>query len=301
MIFTKRGFLGTKTIEDLYTLSQLKKHLINPRELLKINNQIHEARNIQEDVFLKAKKIKSLEKKKQLIERKYAKLKDECDKRVKKLEKTITWKLFYVSYVAANFIFQGYNYPLPLREIISNHGFRFGNIYSKVGHEIVHEDPFSFDSYLFESSKLCSVFLSGKRINLKILSKYKKKYENIPSISPISGFPAPASDYIENPIDLNKHLIKNYEATFLVRAKGQSMLGSGITDNGILVVDRSIKPRHDDIVVASVDGVFFCKRLKLKPNLCLMPDNPESPTIYIGAGQEYEIIGTVTSAINRFY
>ena len=301
MIFTKRGFLGTKTIEDLYTLSQLKKHLINPRELLKINYQIQEARNIKEDVFLKAKKIKSLEKKKQLIERKYAKLKDECDKRIKKLEKTITWKLFYISYVAANFIFQGYNYPLPLREIISNHGFRFGNIYSKVGHEIVHEDPFSFDSYLFESSKLCSVFLSGKRINLKILSKYKKKYENIPSISPISGFPAPASDYIENPIDLNKHLVKNYEATFLVRARGQSMLGSGITDHAVLVVDRSIKPRHDDIVIASVDGEFVCKRLKLKPNLCLMPDNPESPTIYIGAGQEYEIIGTVTSAINRFY
>ena len=61
------GFLGTKTIEDLYTLSQLKKHLINPRELLKINNQIHEARNIKEDVFLKAKKIKSLKKKKQLM------------------------------------------------------------------------------------------------------------------------------------------------------------------------------------------------------------------------------------------
>ena len=182
MLFTKRGFLGTKTIEDLYILSQLKKHLISPRELLKINEQIHEARNRKEDVFLKAKKIKSLEKKKQLIKRKYAKLKDECDKRIKKLEKTITWKLFYISYAAANFIFQGYNYPLPLREIISNHGFRFGNIYSKVGHEIVHEDPFSFDSYLFESSKLCSVFLSGKEINLKILSKYKKKYENIPSI-----------------------------------------------------------------------------------------------------------------------
>ena len=61
MIFTKRGFLGTKTIEYLYILSQLKKHLINPQELLKINREIDETRDIKEDVFLKAKKIKFLE------------------------------------------------------------------------------------------------------------------------------------------------------------------------------------------------------------------------------------------------
>jgi len=301
MIFTKRGFLGTKTIEDLYTLSQLKKHLINPRELLKINNQIHEARNIKEDVFLKAKKIKSLEKKKQLIERKYAKLKDECDKRIKKLEKTITWKLFYISYATANFIFQGYNYPSPLREIISNHNLRVGNIYAKTGLEIVDNDPFDNGSNLFESNKLCSAFLSGKEIDLKFLSKLKKKYENMPMVNPISGFPSPANDYIEDPIDLNKHFIKNHEATFLVRALGQSMHGSGINDQAVLIVDRSIKAKHNSIVVASIDGEFVCKRLKLKPKMCLMPDNPESPAIFIKEGQELEIVGTVTSAINRFY
>ena len=300
MIFTKRGFLGTKTIEELYMLSQLKKHLINPRELIRINNQIHEARNINEDLFLKAKKIKSLEKKKQLIERKYAKLKDECDRRIKKLKKTITWKLFYISYIAANFIFQGYNYPLPLREIISNHNLRAGNIYAKIGLEIVDNDPFDYASNMFETNKFCSAFLSGKKIDLKLLSKLKKKYENMPTANPISGLPSPASDYIESALDLTKHFIKNTEATFLVRALGQSMHGSGINDKAVLIVDRSIKAKHDSIVVASIDGEFVCKRLKLKPEICLMPDNPESPTIFIKEGQELEIVGTVTSAINRF-
>ena len=51
------------------------------------------------------------------------------------------------------------------------------------------------------------------------------------------------------------------------------MLGSGITDQAVLVVDRSIKPKHNSIVVASIDGEFVCKRLKLKPKMCLMPDN----------------------------
>ena len=77
------------------------------------------------------------------------------------------------------------------------------------------------------------------------------------------------------------------------------MLGSGITDQAMLVVDRSIKPEHNSIVVVIIDGEFVCKRLKLKPKICLMPDNPEYPPIFINSRQELEIIGVVTTAINR--
>ena len=98
-----------------------------------------------------------------------------------------------------------------------------------------------------------------------------------------------------------KHdLIKNGAATFLVRAQGQSMIGSGITDQAVLIVDRSIKPSHNSIVVATIDGEFVCKRLKLKPRMCLMPDNPDYPPLFINHGQELEIVGTVTAAINKF-
>ena len=120
-------------------------------------------------------------------------------------------------------------------------------------------------------------------------------------LEPVSvGFPSPANDYLESPIDLNQYLIKNGAATFLVRAQGQSMIGSGITDQAVLVVDRSVKPMHNSIVVASIDGEFVCKRLKLKPKMCLMPDNPDYPPIFINHGQELEIVGTVTAAINKF-
>ena len=67
-----------------------------------------------------------------------------------------------------------------------------------------------------------------------------------------------------------------------------------------MIVDRSIKPSHNSIVVATIDGEFVCKRLKLKPRMCLMPDNPEYPPIFINNGQELEIVGTVTAAINKF-
>ncbi|EKO35957.1 putative protein UmuD [SAR86 cluster bacterium SAR86E] len=120
-------------------------------------------------------------------------------------------------------------------------------------------------------------------------------------VEPVSvGFPSPANDYLESPIDLNQYLIKNGAATFLVRVSGDSMLNANIADQAILIVDRSLKPKHGSIVVASLDGDFVCKRLQLKPRLCLLPENPKYEPIYIQHGQNLDIMGTVTAAINKF-
>ena len=120
-------------------------------------------------------------------------------------------------------------------------------------------------------------------------------------VEPVSvGFPSPANDYLESPIDLNQYLIKNGAATFLVRVSGDSMLDANIADQAILIVDRSLKPKHGSIVVASLDGDFVCKRLQLKPRLCLLPENPKYEPIYIQHGQDLDIVGTVTAAINKF-
>jgi len=120
-------------------------------------------------------------------------------------------------------------------------------------------------------------------------------------VEPVSvGFPSPANDYLESPIDLNKYLIKNGAATFLVRVSGDSMVDANIADQAILIVDRSLKPKHSSIVVASLDGDFVCKRLQLKPRLCLLPENPKYKPIYIQNGQDLDIMGIVTAAINKF-
>ena len=120
-------------------------------------------------------------------------------------------------------------------------------------------------------------------------------------VEPVSvGFPSPANDYLESPIDLNQYLIKNGAAAFLVRVSGDSMLNANIADQAILIVDRSLKPKHGSIVVASLDGDFVCKRLQLKPRLCLLPENPKYEPIYIQHGQNLDIMGTVTAAINKF-
>ena len=74
-----------------------------------------------------------------------------------------------------------------------------------------------------------------------------------------AGFPSPATDYVENDIDLNNHLIKNIPSTFLIRAQGKSMNSVGIHDGDLLVVDRSLNPKNFSTVIVNVDEELVVK------------------------------------------
>ena len=312
MIFTKKGLLGTSVIEQLYVLSCLTAQTFNTRELRIINEQITDIRDkasIGDELFTKAKELKLLNKKKKLIETKYKKLRDECLKRTQALEQTLTWKTFIVFYSIAHYIFRGYAYPKPLKDIVSFHRFMEENIYSDTALEIDNKQwPFG-ESVLFESKKLCNEFLNGEIIDTKFLIRHTTlKVINLKEIDTMNSsniftntsnsFPSLASEYIESPIDLNKHLIKNSTTTFLIRAQGTSMLDSGITDQSILIVDRSVKPAHDSIIIVNLDGEFICRRLKLKPQMSLSSDNPNVPSIDINE-ESVDVIGVVTSCITK--
>ena len=114
------------------------------------------------------------------------------------------------------------------------------------------------------------------------------------------GWPSPADDYVEKPIDLNEYLIKNSAATYFVRVSGDSMVDAHIGDGAILIVDRSIEPTHNKIVIASINGSYACKRLLLKPTVCLMSENPKYSPIIIKQEEELEIAGTVIASINIY-
>lgn len=115
-----------------------------------------------------------------------------------------------------------------------------------------------------------------------------------------AGFPSPADDYVCDTLDLNEHLIPHREATFFVRAKGHSMIGAGIQDNDLLVVDRSLNPVHRSIVIAVIDGEFTVKRLsKRAGKIKLLAENPEYAPIELQEGQELQVWGVVTSVIHQ--
>ena len=74
-----------------------------------------------------------------------------------------------------------------------------------------------------------------------------------------AGFPSPATDYIEDDVDLNTHLVKNPPATFIIRVQGKSMSDVGIYDGDLLVVDRSINPKNSSTVIANVNEELVVK------------------------------------------
>lgn len=116
-----------------------------------------------------------------------------------------------------------------------------------------------------------------------------------------AGFPSPADDYIQGRLSLDEHLIAHKEATFFVRATGNSMVGAGIFDGDLLVVDKSLTPVSGDIVIALVDGDLTVKRfIKRGDKIVLKPENPRYTEIEFKDGQELQVWGVVTSAIKKF-
>ena len=115
-----------------------------------------------------------------------------------------------------------------------------------------------------------------------------------------AGFPAPSSDGVSTPLDLNELMIKHPAATFFVRIAGESMVGAGILPGDIAVVDRAIEATSGRIIIASLNGEFTLKRLiKKKNTLLLQAENPRFPEIVITPETDFQVWGVVTYVIHH--
>lgn len=120
------------------------------------------------------------------------------------------------------------------------------------------------------------------------------------STSVSAGFPSPADGLIEKSLDLNDYVIKNPPATFFVRVSGDSMQKAGIFDGDVLVVDRSLDAKNNDIVIAILDSEFTVKRLRIEgEKVWLMPENEKYKDIEISDGMDLIIWGVVTNVVHK--
>lgn len=114
------------------------------------------------------------------------------------------------------------------------------------------------------------------------------------------GFPSPAQDYYDGPIDLTSMLVEDQAATFIVRAAGHSMTGAGISDGDELLVDRSKRPQHGDVIVAILDGDLTVKRLELtEAGVVLRSENSEHPDIVVPELSDLQVWGVATYCIHH--
>ena len=118
-----------------------------------------------------------------------------------------------------------------------------------------------------------------------------------------AGFPSPATDYIEEDVDLNVHLIKNVPATFIIRVQGKSMTDVGIYDGDLLIVDRSLEPKNFSTVVANVHDELVVKNfIKSKDqNFLSSGSNKIQDKIIINEDSDVFIWGVVTYGIHSTY
>ena len=118
-----------------------------------------------------------------------------------------------------------------------------------------------------------------------------------------AGFPSPATDYIEEDVDLNVHLIKNVPATFIIRVQGKSMTDVGIYDGDLLVVDKSLKPKNFSTVIANVHDELVVKSFVKERDEQFLTSGSKKieDKIIVNSESDVFVWGVVTYVIHSVY
>ena len=141
--------------------------------------------------------------------------------------------------------------------------------------------------------------------NIKIIQgDFEKKLQLSLAPSIMAGFPSPADDYQNDSLDFNRDLIRHPEATFYGKVEGDSMVEAGICNGDIAVIDRSLEPRHGDVVVGYINREFTIKYLDLTHKedgyIELRPANKLFKPIRINENDEFEVWGVVVWTIKNW-
>lgn len=114
-----------------------------------------------------------------------------------------------------------------------------------------------------------------------------------------AGFPSPAEEDLLDTISLDAYLVRNPQASFLLKVTGDSMINAGIQPGDLVIIERGTTPKHGDIVLAQVDREWTLKYYERRNGqVVLVPANPKYPVII--AQEELSIHGVVRSVVRRY-
>ena len=124
----------------------------------------------------------------------------------------------------------------------------------------------------------------------------KQPFLYLPVVS--AGFPSPAADYLEPDLDFNQLLKRNPSSTFCMKVQGESMVDAYIPNGSMVVIDRSIRPVNNSVVVVTLDGERMIKHLvRTMDGIFLLPANEKYKSIRIEEGMDFSVWGTVTHVL----
>lgn len=116
----------------------------------------------------------------------------------------------------------------------------------------------------------------------------------------MTGFPSPADDYMESGLDFNKYLVKHPAATFCVRISGDSMIDAGIYPDDLLVVDRSLNPKNNSVVIAALNGELTVRSIEYRGNdILLVSANARYKPVLVRPEMNFELWGVVSHVIRK--
>ncbi len=132
------------------------------------------------------------------------------------------------------------------------------------------------------------------------ISPTKKIFGEVKILGTIeAGFPSPAEEELIDTMTLDEYLIRNREATYMLEAKGDSMIEAGILPGDLVLVERGAEPKPGDIVIAEVDGKWTMKYFrKLGKRVFLAPANKKYKPIF--PQEELKVAAVVRAVIRKY-
>jgi repressor LexA len=165
-------------------------------------------------------------------------------------------------------------------EIMALLGFKSKNAVFKLVNKLKAENFLSKD----EKGRLIPKNIFGQ---LKVLGQVE------------AGFPTPAEEELADTLSLDEYLIKNKEATYMLKVKGESMIDAGIMPGDMVLADRSQNAVDGNIVIAEIDHQWTIKYLRKKgKDVYLEPANRKFPILH--PKEELKIAAVVKAVIRKY-
>ena len=130
---------------------------------------------------------------------------------------------------------------------------------------------------------------------------FTKRTFAIPLVGSVqAGFPSPEEESLCDVISMDEYLISRPDSSFLLQVSGDSMIGEGIKEGDLVIVEKGREPRNGDIVIAEVDGEWTMKYFRKQgKKVALEAANPKYPIIK--PKTELKIGGIVTAVIRKYH